>query len=157
MVIAALDPYSQNDPSTGLAAGALIGVVVLYAAMLAFGIYCYVRIARKAGYSGWYAALLFVPVANLVVMLMFVFKEWPIETELRMLRSGGGGHGGYPQAHPGFSSPAAAYPSRFPASEASPYGGPGQSWGQAPQQPGYYPPADPGPQAPGSPWTGPQG
>lgn len=146
-MIAAIDPYSQTEPSAGLAAGAFIGFAVFYAAALAFGVYCYVRIARKAGYSGWYAALLFVPVANLVVMLMFVFKEWPIEAELRMLRSGG--YGG----HPGFAAPTAAYPSPYPYPEASPYG---QPWGQAPQQPGGYPPAGPGPQTPGNPWTGQQ-
>ena len=154
-MIAAIDPYGQTAPPTGLAVGALIGMVALYVALLAFGVYCYVRVARKAGYPAWYAALVFVPVVNLVVMLMFVFKEWPVEAELRMLRAGGG-YGGYPQ-HPGFAAPAAAYPSAYGHTQTSPYGGPAQPWGQAPQQPGAYPPADSGPQAPGTSWPGPQG
>ena len=149
-MIAAIDPYGQNAPSAGLAVGAFVGIMVLYAAVIAFGVYLYVRIARKAGYSGWYAALLFVPVANLVVIVMFAFKEWPIEAELRMLRAGGG-YGGYPQ-HPGFAAPAAVYPQAYGHTETSPYGGSAQTWGQAPQQPGTYP----GPQAPGSSWPGPQ-
>jgi hypothetical protein len=76
-------------------------------------------------------------VANLVVMLMFVFKEWPIEAELRLLRSGQGVYGGNPQFG-GYAAPA--------------------PWTQPAPQPYGYPPADGGPQAPGAaPYYGPQG
>lgn len=137
-----IDPYSTSNSSTGLAAGLVIGFVIFYAAILAFGVYCYVRIARKAGYSGWYVALLFVPIANLVIMLMFVFKEWPIEAELRMLRAGA--YGGQPQfgayGPPVPGAPPYAGPSQFAPGQPAP-------WGETPQQPYGYPPADGGPQA----------
>ena len=144
-MIASIDPYGQTAAPAGLAVGALIGMMVLYAALIAFGVYLYVRIARKAGYSGWYAALLFVPVANLVVIVMFAFKEWPIEAEVRMLRQSA--YGGYPPVAAYGASPYAAAPVQQPS-----------PWGQAPQQAPGYPPVDGGPQAPGGGWYGgPQG
>jgi hypothetical protein len=123
------DPDASS--SSTLPAAAILLIVLFYAAAIAFGIYCYVRVARKAGYSGWYALLCFVPLANIVVLLMFVFQEWPIERELRALRAGLGGyppHGGYPVT----GGPGAAW---------------SQGWGapaydqQAPGQPGYGQPA----------------
>jgi len=92
------DPYAAS--SSSMPAAVVILLILFYAAAFAFGIYCYVRVARKAGYSGWYALLCFVPLANIVVLLMFVFKEWPIERELRALRAGLGGYpnAGYPAA-----------------------------------------------------------
>ncbi|WP_034622859.1 hypothetical protein [Cellulomonas sp. URHE0023] len=145
MIQAVVDPYNQTEPAAGLAFGLIAVMVLFYAALIAFGVYCYVRIARKAGYSGWYAALCFVPVANLVVMIMFVFKEWPIEAELRLLRSAQGPYGG---GYPPVAAPAAygttPYTSRF--EQPAP-------WGQAPQQTQGYPPVDGGPQAPGTPET----
>ncbi|GIG21229.1 hypothetical protein Cch01nite_19530 [Cellulomonas chitinilytica] len=92
------DPYAST--SSAMPAAVMVIFFVFYAAAIAFGIYCYVRVARKAGYSGWYAALCFVPIANIVVLLMFCFKEWPIERELRELRAAVGGYpaAGYPVA-----------------------------------------------------------
>ncbi len=134
-----IDPYTtQSDASTGLGIGLILVLVLFYVALIAFGVYCYVRVARKAGYSGWYAALLFVPIANLVVVLMFVFKEWPIEAELRMWRASQGG--GYPQV--GYGSP---YPPQAPYPGAIQPGQPAP-WGQPPAPPEGYPPAEGGPQ-----------
>jgi hypothetical protein len=41
--------------------------------------WAYVNIVRKAGYSGWNALWLFVPVANVVMFFVFAFSVWPIE------------------------------------------------------------------------------
>jgi hypothetical protein len=102
-----------SDDTTGaLGLGALGMLLFFYLGAIAFSVYVYVRIARKAGYSGWWAAVLFVPVANLVVMVMFAFVEWPIERELKTVRAaragafgpqglvalGSGGSGGYAQS-----------------------------------------------------------
>ena len=35
------------------------------------------RIANRAGYSGWWAVLLLVPVVNLIMVWVFAFAEWP--------------------------------------------------------------------------------
>ena len=100
------------DQSSTMPGFAIFLVLLFYAAIIAFAVYCYVRVARKAGYSGWYAALCFVPIANLVVLLIFVFQEWPIERELRELRALTGRYpqqGGYPSAA-GYPAPAGGYP-----------------------------------------------
>jgi hypothetical protein len=37
------------------------------------------RIVSKAGYSALWALLLFVPLVNVVALLVFAFSEWPLE------------------------------------------------------------------------------
>ncbi len=46
-----------------------------------------VLIFRKAGYSGMQIVLLFVPVINLAVFVWFALTEWPIQRELRDLKT----------------------------------------------------------------------
>jgi hypothetical protein len=46
-----------------------------------------VLIFRKAGYSGVQIILLFVPIVNLVLFVWFALTEWPIQKELRELRT----------------------------------------------------------------------
>ena len=43
----------------------------------------YVKIISRAGYSGWWVLMMFVPIVNIVMLLIFAFKEWPIQRELR--------------------------------------------------------------------------
>ena len=43
----------------------------------------WIRIFSRVGWPAWLGVLLFVPVVNLVVFLLFAFKEWPIEQRLR--------------------------------------------------------------------------
>ena len=44
-------------------------------------------IFRKAGYSGFQIILLFIPVVNLAVFIWFALVEWPIQKELRDLKT----------------------------------------------------------------------
>lgn len=44
---------------------------------LALSIWMYVRIARRAGYSGWWSLTMFVPIVNIVVVWLFAFADWP--------------------------------------------------------------------------------
>jgi hypothetical protein len=46
-----------------------------------------VLIFRKAGYSGVQIILLFVPFVNLVLFVWFALTEWPIQKELRELKT----------------------------------------------------------------------
>jgi hypothetical protein len=46
-----------------------------------------VLIFRKAGYSGVQIILLFVPIVNLVIFVWFALTEWPIQKELRELKT----------------------------------------------------------------------
>jgi hypothetical protein len=36
-----------------------------------------VQILNKAGYSGWWSLIVFVPVANIVMLWVFAFADWP--------------------------------------------------------------------------------
>jgi len=35
------------------------------------------KILRKAGYSGWWVLLWFVPIGNIVALWIFAFADWP--------------------------------------------------------------------------------
>lgn len=70
------------------------GVVSLVIA--AFFIWCYVRIIRRAGYSGWWVLILLVPVVNFIMVWVFAFSTWPVlrgagGIAARIERSKGGG------------------------------------------------------------------
>lgn len=39
----------------------------------------YVMIVRKAGYSGWWVLVLFVPLVNLIMLWVFALARWPVE------------------------------------------------------------------------------
>ena|SRR6266498_2465107 len=44
------------------------------------------KIFSKAGYSGAMGLLMFIPIVNLIVLLILAFGEWPIQREVQMLR-----------------------------------------------------------------------
>jgi uncharacterized membrane protein YhaH (DUF805 family) len=37
------------------------------------------QVLRKAGYSGWWVLMGFIPVAGLVMFLVFAFSRWPVQ------------------------------------------------------------------------------
>jgi len=79
------------DPSTATmmhafqAFGAMMWIFIL--AVLVFTVVIYWRIATKAGYSGALSLLMFVPLVNLIMLIIFAFSEWPIEQQVRALRA----------------------------------------------------------------------
>jgi len=36
-----------------------------------------VRILQKAGYSGWWCLIVFVPLVNIIMFYVFAFANWP--------------------------------------------------------------------------------
>ena len=50
----------------------LFSLVILFLA-----IYPYIRILQKAGYSGWWILLGFIPLVNLVILWVFALSDWP--------------------------------------------------------------------------------
>ncbi len=36
-----------------------------------------VKILQKAGYSGWWCLILFVPLVNIIMIYVFAFANWP--------------------------------------------------------------------------------
>lgn len=49
-------------------------------AFVALLVWLFARIARKAGFSGWWSLLMLVPVVNVVLVWVFAFVQWPAET-----------------------------------------------------------------------------
>jgi uncharacterized membrane protein YhaH (DUF805 family) len=52
-------------------------VLALFIALLVVTVIAFVRIAQRAGFSGWWVLILLVPVANLLAFWYFAFGEWP--------------------------------------------------------------------------------
>jgi uncharacterized membrane protein YhaH (DUF805 family) len=50
---------------------------VIILVILAIYVIPVVKIVQKAGYSGWWCILLFIPVVNVVFLWIFAFARWP--------------------------------------------------------------------------------
>jgi len=84
LTITALLLLVESDvANAGLSAGSILLFLVIFALAALF----YWRVAAKAGYPGWYGLGAFVPLLNLLLMVLFAFSEWPIERELKLLRN----------------------------------------------------------------------
>ncbi|MBD7917282.1 hypothetical protein H9657_03185 [Cellulomonas sp. Sa3CUA2] len=159
---------STSGYDAGPGVGGIIAVavmVVLYVAVIAFGVYLYMRVARKAGWTLWHGLLMLVPLANLVFVIMFAFTEWPVERRLREAESrlaalgvapyvdgpagypigtyGGAGYGAPAYGAPAYGAPSAP---AYGAPSAPTYGDPG--YGTAPDGPGAPSGDAPSPWAP---------
>ena len=92
-------PYDQSQTvGAAFAAFGLISTIVGLAVFI-FSIIIGWRIFAKSGLSGAMSLLLFVPIANIIVLCMLAFGTWPIYEELNQLRQRAGMGGGqqYPQ------------------------------------------------------------
>ena len=80
-------PYNNTTPidaatlTTILLISSVVGLVSII-----FAVIVYWRIFAKAGYSGALSLLMFVPIANIVMLCILAFGEWPIYKELNYLR-----------------------------------------------------------------------
>ena len=99
----------MNGDSSSISGVGLIVLLAVYLAIFIVFVWADVRIIRRAGYSGWWFLLGLIPLLNMVMFLVFAFKEWPIQRELAQLRAqlgrGGPGYGpppgyGYPPPGP---------------------------------------------------------
>ena len=73
--------------STSALAGAAGVLVLVYAAIVVISIIAAVKVVTKAGYSGWWVLIAFVPVVGVVMTLVFAFSDWPVLREVRALRA----------------------------------------------------------------------
>jgi uncharacterized membrane protein YhaH (DUF805 family) len=69
-----MDNFGVDDY---LAAIFVVGLWRAIVAFFAFFMWLYVRILRKAGYSGWRCLIIFVPLVNIVMVYVFAFSDWP--------------------------------------------------------------------------------
>jgi hypothetical protein len=64
-----------------------VGVGLFGLAAAAVGIFIWWKIIARTGYNAWLSLLIIVPLANLVLMLVLAFSEWPVQRELATLKS----------------------------------------------------------------------
>lgn len=136
-------PYYNGTGTVN--AGALTGIilssVIFSLIFIVIFAVIYWRIFSKAGYSGALGLLMFVPIANIIVLCILAFGNWPIYKELNYLRqqvTQGQRYPSPPQQYP--SSSPAVQPQQYPSSPQYPqYGQPQQynqpQSGQQPQPP----------------------
>ena len=83
-------PNDNSGSGSGALAAVFGGAILVYLlimiALIVFSVIVYWKIFSKAGYSGALGLLMFVPIANLVVLCVLAFGEWPIYRELNQLR-----------------------------------------------------------------------
>lgn len=78
-----------NSDSSGLSAfiaGYALVVGLIMIVSIVFAVIVWWRIFSKAGYSGAMSLLMFVPIANLIILCVLAFGEWPIYRELNQYR-----------------------------------------------------------------------
>ncbi len=115
-----MPPY--NNPSTNtLSGGALatiiLGSVIFSVVAIIFSAVIYWRIFSKAGYSGAMGLLMFIPIANIIVLCILAFGEWPIYRELSYLRqrvAQGDQYSPFRQEFPAKQFPPAPQPPQYP-------------------------------------------
>jgi len=80
----------QSTDAGGAALAAILALggflLVLILAFVALGILIWWKIFSKTGMSGWMGLLMFVPLANIIMLFVLAFSEWPVERELKLLR-----------------------------------------------------------------------
>lgn len=91
-------PTPEITPVFGLFFIAIYVLIVLVALAISILIYC--KLASKAGYHWATGLLAFVPIANIVVTLIYIFGKWPIQQELELLRRNQAGGSPVPLDNP---------------------------------------------------------
>src|SRR5215216_7087898 len=71
---------------SGVGAIGLLFILGFSIIMIIFAIVIWWKIFSKAGYSGAVGLLMFIPIVNLIALLILAFGEWPIQREVQMLR-----------------------------------------------------------------------
>jgi len=82
-------PQPRGDEGFAVLFGGcfLFFIVIFSLAMTIITVWAYCKIFQKAGYHWALGFLTLVPIANLVVVLVLAFADWPIQKELRALKS----------------------------------------------------------------------
>jgi len=62
--------------------------LVVWLVLFLFCVYVNWRIAEKSGFPGAYSLLMLIPLLNIIVFLIWVFSDWPVEVEARRARAG---------------------------------------------------------------------
>jgi hypothetical protein len=90
-------PDSQTSQIQTMLAAFGIAECIIALAGIAFTILVFWKIFSKAGYNGALGILMIVPIANIVMLCILAFSQWPILQELNRLRQQAMGMPQYPQ------------------------------------------------------------
>ena len=75
----------QFDPNAAEFFSSLL-FLVFFLGFYALLIGAVIKVCTRAGFSG-FGVLLFIPVVNIVTLFRFAYGDWPIDEELRRLRT----------------------------------------------------------------------
>ncbi|WP_417317090.1 DUF805 domain-containing protein [Emcibacter sp.] len=50
---------------------------ILLVIFFIYSIWASIRVIHKAGYSGWWVLITFVPIVNFIMIWVFAFADWP--------------------------------------------------------------------------------
>jgi hypothetical protein len=98
--------YNTGTVNTGAMATIIIISSIISLIAIIFAVVIYWRIFSKAGYNGALGLLMFVPIANIIMLCILAFGEWPIYRELNYLRQQVARGQQYPPSPQPFPSPA---------------------------------------------------
>lgn len=75
---------AQYDSTHTLPPGAIAAVAGFYLVFgfialvfWVFSVYCYYRIAGKAGFSPWLGLIALIPLGSFILLVVFAFADWP--------------------------------------------------------------------------------
>ena len=110
-----MDPNSMGiDPH-------LVYLMPFFGIFALIGIFVYIipfwMIFKKAGFSPWLALLLFIPLANIIILYVLAFSQWKVVPAPQY--AGGYPPPAYPPAYPPTAYPPAAPPPANPGSPQS--------------------------------------
>ena len=78
-----LKKAQRSADLSGMSAGLITTLMLIYGGFSALGIAAGVAILRKAGYSSWWVVTGFIPIVNIVMVVAFAFADWPVLQERR--------------------------------------------------------------------------
>jgi hypothetical protein len=114
--LAQITQPSQNPADVTSALAALSGTtLIIVIVVLLFSLLIWFMIIRRTGMNPWLCLLMLVPIANLIVLIVLAFSEWPVQREVKALRAQLAGGGSY-------SGPGYTPPPTYPPPPAAPYG-----------------------------------
>jgi hypothetical protein len=65
----------------------IIPIIIIVLVLVLLKIICFWKIVSKAGYPGVLSLLTLLPLVNLIMFLVFAFAEWPVEKEVKQLKT----------------------------------------------------------------------
>jgi hypothetical protein len=107
------------DPNNPFSDPHLMYLMPVFGIFAIVGIFIYIipfwMIFKKAGFSPWLALLLFIPLANIIILYVLAFSQWKV---VPIAQTGAFPPPAYPPAYPPAAYPPAAPP---PTNPGGPY------------------------------------